>query len=115
MTHFIYKYKPINKYSLEILINRELYFPKTNEFNDPFDGRLLPSDFINELKELGYAGGEEEIARHDDFVKDRINSFGVLSLSRVCNDALMWSHYADAHKGFCLVNNEGSRLELSVK
>lgn len=102
MNNFLYKYKAIDKYSLEILINRELYFPTTNQFNDPFDGQLLPSDFISELKELGYAGPVEEISRHDNFVKDRINGYGVLSLSRVCNDILMWSHYANAHKGMCL-------------
>ena len=88
--------------SLEILINGELYLANTRQFNDPFDGKLLPSDFVSELKELGYSGNEKELLNHDSFVKDRINGFGVLSLSRVCDDILMWSHYANAHKGICL-------------
>ncbi|MEJ2046197.1 MAG: DUF2971 domain-containing protein [Reinekea sp.] len=101
MNNFLYKYKGLDKHALEVLINRELYFPTTNQFNDPFDGQLLPSDFIIELNELGYAGHEEEISRHDDFIKNRINEYGVLSLSRVWDDILMWSHYANAHKGIC--------------
>ena len=32
--------------------------------------------------------------------------FGVLSLSGIWNSILMWSHYADYHKGFCVGFNE---------
>ena len=98
---FLYKYKPINIRTLEILINKELYFPITQQFNDPFDGQLEPSVFINELKELGFTGSEQKISMHDESITARIKGYGVLSLSRVCDDILMWSHYADSHKGCC--------------
>lgn len=31
-----------------------------------------------------------------------VNSAGVLSLSECCDHPLIWSHYADAHRGVCL-------------
>lgn len=102
MTSFLYKYRAVNKNSLEILINRKLYLATTSQFNDPFDGQLMPRDFMSELRELGYKGDDTEISRHEQFVGDRLNGYGVLSLSKKCNDILMWSHYADSHKGFCL-------------
>lgn len=38
-----------------------------------------------------------------------IHSFGILSLSEKGNEILMWSHYADDHKGFCIeFEREGS-------
>lgn len=103
MNNYLYKYKPINKNSLEIIINKELYFPKSVQFNDPFDGQLLPSNFINEVKELEYIGVDvdNEITKHESFIKDRINGYGILSLSNTCRDILMWSHYSDSHKGIC--------------
>ncbi|CAH7078332.1 conserved hypothetical protein [Vibrio chagasii] len=33
---------------------------------------------------------------------DLIQDIGVISLSEVDNHILMWSHYADQHKGFCI-------------
>ena len=99
---YLYKYRPVNKKSIEILIKQKLFFAKTIKFNDPFDGRLLPRNFMSELKELGYSVNEDDISKHESFVSDRLNGYGVLSLSRSCKDILMWSHYADSHKGFCL-------------
>ena len=52
---YLYKYRPVNKKSIEILIKQKLFFAKTIKFNDPFDGRLLPRNFMSELKELGYS------------------------------------------------------------
>ncbi len=101
LTSNLYKYQTINKNSLENLINKKLYFANTSQFNDPFDGQLLPSDFVREIKDLGYNVSDSEISKHDQFVADRLNGYGVLSLSKKRDDILMWSHYADSHKGFC--------------
>ena len=35
-------------------------------------------------------------------LQDRVDSSGVLSLSEVGDDILMWSHYANGHRGICL-------------
>lgn len=38
----------------------------------------------------------------DGFRRDIFSSFGVFSLSKNCDDILLWSHYADGHKGYCV-------------
>ena len=35
-------------------------------------------------------------------LQERIDNSGVLSFSELGNDILMWSHYADGHRGICL-------------
>jgi hypothetical protein len=33
---------------------------------------------------------------------ERVSTAGVLSLSEINDDPLMWAHYADAHRGICI-------------
>jgi hypothetical protein len=37
-----------------------------------------------------------------DRIQEKVNETGVLSFSAVCDSTLMWSHYADNHRGLCL-------------
>lgn len=37
-----------------------------------------------------------------DELKDEFSQYGVLSLSATWSSALMWSHYADEHRGICI-------------
>lgn len=39
---------------------------------------------------------------HPYFIQKFRETFGVLSLASMCNNILMWSHYADSHKGYCI-------------
>ncbi|MDO8342285.1 MAG: DUF2971 domain-containing protein [Cellvibrio sp.] len=119
MDNLLYKYRSVDKNGLDILINSALYFPTTSTFNDPFDGQLLPTDFENELKELGLYQSELELSYNDDIIKDVIDRVGVLCLCKVYNDILMWSHYADSHRGFCLgfkadIHNYITTDEISI-
>jgi hypothetical protein len=98
----LYKYRRIDRYGLDILINSALFFPKPITFNDPFDGQLLPENFKSELKELGLDNGEHHIDSYNAAIKEYLNRVGVLSLCKKEDNILMWSHYADSHQGFCL-------------
>lgn len=84
----LYKYRSLSgdsfKFTQSILMNNRIYFPTQIELNDSFEGLfrieipgLLPSAIIP--------------------VKT-----GILSLTSKRDDILMWSHYADSHKGICL-------------
>ena len=49
----------------------------------------------------------------DDIIKEASNhakNIGVLSLSRTKRNILMWSHYANEHKGFCIGFKESNLL-----
>ena len=104
----LYKFRPINKYLIESLVTRSLYFPKPDELNDPFDCRV---DLKRVLKraELSAIGARKNflisVLCNPQFFENWESIFhniGVCSFSRVNAHTLLWSHYADAHKGVCL-------------
>lgn len=39
---------------------------------------------------------------HNNYVEDINNEIGILSLSEIWNNTLMWSHYTEYHKGICV-------------
>ena len=121
---FIFKYMPINIFTLKALINNELFFGIPNNFNDPLDCKFslslypLPSfqqaeRFYlslklsdNELKAklLSYKENPK-IIRKDieaDYTLKLRKSFCITCFSERADSILMWSHYADKHKGICL-------------
>ncbi|WP_240496033.1 DUF2971 domain-containing protein [Vibrio parahaemolyticus] len=102
MENLLYKYRDVSKFTLEIFLNKQLYFPISRQFNDPFDAQLLPTNFIQELRLLGYQVSGDEFEMHESFVKDRLYNYGIYSLSRKADDILMWSHYAQSHTGICI-------------
>lgn len=59
----------------------------------------------------------EDYMYHDilESIKIHFSTYGVLSLTKKFNSPLMWSHYADQHRGVCikymLVDNNGVRPE----
>jgi hypothetical protein len=103
----IYKYLSFNENSLAIFINCELFFAKAESFNDPFDTQLNLYEALKAfIQEYEYALPEpdEESAIREicSNAAAELNRTGILSLSKIDTEILMWSHYADHHKGFCL-------------
>lgn len=117
-----YKYLPFNEGSLKVITEGTVKFTCPLEFNDPFD--CQPIYYIDkEVYEKNYFKLAEKLIMHlppakrlqeknrkyevlkrivktGEFHTELLKTVGVLSLSRTCNDILMWSHYADNHKGF---------------
>ena len=89
---YFYKYKSIKAnldHSRRIFTHNELYFSTVSEFNDPFDCsyRLV----IN--------GSEAD----PEYEQMKVGpEWGIYCLSAVPDHILMWAHYADGHRGFCL-------------
>lgn len=46
-------------------------------------------------------------------IENRIENFGVQCFSELFDSPLMWSHYADAYKGFC-IEYEHTPMELAI-
>lgn len=82
----VHKFKTFNNNCLDSIVNDYFYFSDITQLNDPLD-ILLPSII-----------GEKEYKYWDISKKD----IKILSLSEVDNHTLMWSHYADDHKGLCI-------------
>jgi len=117
--------------SLRLISHSELWFASPRTFNDPFDasttynfddptGALVDRWSIEAIDRMYPASSPIERAvfrqsrlplfRDRDylektrrkFVEQDYNDFGICSLAGSCDNSLMWSHYADSHKGFCV-------------
>ena len=72
---------------LDILLNKRLYMPTYKQMNDPMEG-------------IYATWGMEGSSIHE--INSRRLNLRMCCLSKSPNDVLMWSHYANAHKGCCL-------------
>lgn len=117
-----YKYLPFNEGSLKMLTEGTMKFTCPLDFNDPFD--CMPAYDLNtidslpatrpdliqlaaafngvsfaEAQQVGVASARKAV-ESGDFSRGIISTLGVSCLSRNPASILMWSHYADHHKGF---------------
>ena len=124
---FIYRYKylPFNENSLKILTEGTIKFTNPETFNDPFDSRPpYVANFEDIAKtrfkairkyakeELGLTAAETirysrkfaaqmKMNAENGVIKNNVASrFGMVCLTSTPDNLLMWSHYADSHKGF---------------
>jgi hypothetical protein len=92
-------------------VNSELYFAHPDRLNDPFDCRvdILASLDNTILRATGASC--DKLKRLREFMNDSVNinkirtfaeNIGVCSFSLEFENTLMWSHYADNHRGVCL-------------
>lgn len=116
----LFKFRTINR-GKQILQDCTFRFSSPTAFNDPFDCSLdeVTTYRMSEIKKFfdGY-GGYSRIPRKrrdliqqdksivSEWVKDAkdkaVNSRGVLALSGTVEEILLWSHYADDHKGLAI-------------
>lgn len=129
---YLYKYRNFNDLALKMLNNNKYYFASPRDFNDPLDCSIEPIYDIPPIEKVieyqayvlkdtyGYSYEEalklsqllkhlsqSELKKFFKRIRDSIknileNEYGILSLSEKNDHILMWSHYADYHKGFCI-------------
>jgi len=95
----LYKYLPPER--VDVIESCRVRFTQLLSLNDPFEHCLL-------IGKHEYALSEKESSDVTKFV----------SLSRNNSNLLMWSHYADSHKGFCIgftKNDNYFKHALSVR
>ena len=127
--HVIYRYKylPFSPGALATLVSGTMKFSCGLEFNDPIDCNphfdLSHIDQIHKFRpDLYRAAGDrrglspaKRVAQRPQFIarlrnsvldgtfrRQQLERIGLVSLSREATNVLMWSHYADNHKGFVL-------------
>ncbi len=124
----LFKFYSINKNSLDCLVQEYVWLGDPSTFNDPFDNivsfnKIMKAESCFELSfdlnraielmkssalHLKYFKNFEN--REDPELRDRIIRFhenlisqlGFACFSSSPYSTLMWSHYADSHKGLCL-------------
>lgn len=127
----LYKYESFSTQSLSNLKSQTLYFGSPANFNDPFDckitarvekpteaeselfrkrystipdlpdetKRALDSATAKEVSDWLHGVGSKNIS---NIIQNGIVGKGVSCFSENYNDLLMWSHYGDKNRGFCL-------------
>ncbi len=119
----LYKYVTVHR-AKQIIADNKLWFSTAADFNDPFelstdnfDLELRPyqlkklltktNPYLSRQKRKEYLQNLSEqstdIAKtFREHIEKLRNSFGICCFSKRYDSTLMWSHYADSHKGICL-------------
>ena len=104
-----FKFRAVNKFLIDAIVNGTLYFAKPSRLNDPFDCQ------VDIRKSAKYAmpkvsGAKREILEriadvegYLDVIQLRMTKIGVCSFSLTLEEPLLWSHYADEHRGISLM------------
>lgn len=120
----LYKYRPINKFTLDTLVSNQIYFPTPAKFNDPFDTKCSFSKsiekasydeakrvFESDAEDMHVFKAESSINATTEEFTQELSQKGILSLCETKNNQLLWAHYAADHTGICIgfeVSNENS-------
>lgn len=139
----LFRYRPINNYTLDELNKKYLWFSNPNDFNDPFDGVTFfdgkfSDSFVKNIFKAAVKGDSKALACIDENfynytmepeLRNVLNSrvqatvshefskfMKLCCFSKVKNEILMWSHYADNHRGICLeYDSKLIRLDRETK
>lgn len=124
---WLFKYMPFNLHTIKVIVNNQLWFGKPALHNDPnelefivkYDGviktaityKFKMNDALIEVIKNTNSGkkldrGYDKLIFEDCLKSNIKNHVGICSFSTKRDDILMWSHYADANKGICLVFNK---------
>jgi len=147
-----YKYRPFNEHTNDIIITSSMRYSNPSSFNDPFDvspsymkkkyTKKERDTFIEMSAKLGKSFNHSDEIREDFIQKykkecnsnskfisfgkkinrEQFERMGVMCLSKVKDSILMWSHYAENHKGLvfefdysCLQKIQANEWPLEIK
>lgn len=109
----LFKYRPINEYTLDFLRTGSVFFSSPADFNDPYDTRFVDRDLLAQKQRLELerrAQGTDAallgVAMMNVFEREHCTSEVkklVYCVSEIVDSILMWSHYGDSHRGICIV------------
>lgn len=118
--NMLYKYTGNSNQAISNIRKHGLWFNTVNSFNDPFDiypvykmdeeERQQAMDLFQKTKDIDIQLAEtftaEELSvlerMQDRFMPVENSKSGVTCFSEERDNIIMWSHYANSHKGICL-------------
>lgn len=105
----LFKFKPISDHLIDALAQSSIWCPKPSGLNDPFDCQIdLKGAWA---RAVAKASGEHKewlsrVHSTPDFFEQweqQFSEVGVCSFTNEMRNALMWAHYANEHRGVCLL------------
>lgn len=109
----IYKYYKINNHLLDALRGDYLWFSAPCTFNDPFDCNANLLSFYPGVWSRDYHYQQNVLSKIEEspkgfevymqtVVDQLFENYGICCFSKKNDDVLLWSHYAEMHRGVCL-------------
>ena len=105
----VYKYRGGSfTRDLNSLKNDTFWASNTSQLNDPCEGLISIDDYqeqIENLKKIFYQHSDNLALIEQSFqniINMKDTKLGIFSLSKRYDDELLWAHYANSHKGFCI-------------
>ncbi|MCD8356105.1 MAG: DUF2971 domain-containing protein [Clostridia bacterium] len=105
----LYRYRSFNENNLKAIENEKMWMSYPKDFNDPFEFSFkLKSNIVDSaVKIVNIPGFADEIAeicnrKNENFRQQTLQRFTLCCFMEDNKSKLMWSHYADGHKGFCI-------------
>lgn len=100
----LYRYRNLSEYSINTLLKNHIALSSHLFFNDIFDSR------IHNVKSSSYDFFDEHRKKLERLVvrykcDNLANFLRIGNFCEVNNSTLMWSHYTNSHRGFCLQYN----------
>lgn len=94
---------------LDALVKSIVFCALPSKLNDPFDCQIdIRKSALHAAKKL--TGFQREVLEttsrtpaYFDEIQERMKKVGVCSFSLTLNEPVLWSHYADEHRGVCLL------------
>ena len=132
MTRKLYKFSGPNEYAIQNLENGVIYCQHYSAYNDPFefwarihDGLPDPNKEPDRFMAAKKAWGAQWMGDGDEYLTDYfasciedqppfrswINNTRIACFGTEPDDLLMWSHYGDGLRGFCIVFDESMLLK----
>ena len=136
--HHLYKYKPCNIQHLRsFVVDSLLYLSARSELNDPFDVKSVlhftkeaihPPNYYKQLfKDQDLTHTERKEIKNRLYSPEKIKNAiqthlyeaiectGFHSFTTKHRDLLMWSHYADGHRGVCLIFSTAHDVDIFIR
>tara|TARA_R110000765_G_scaffold18506_1_gene49421 strand:+ start:18970 stop:20175 length:1206 start_codon:yes stop_codon:yes gene_type:complete len=104
----VFKYRSGTENDLKALENNQYWSSSIEQLNDPCEAitdAKRVKRFLNYIGQKVAAKTREGVKLINDNTDDVLsmdNKMGIYSLSKTPLDELLWAHYANSHKGFCI-------------
>ena len=96
LPEYVYRYASVTPYLLESLRLSSFWYSHYEKLNDPFDGQIQIADRL--LTNDGYPSEHHGLLRE---LAAKGFIWGVCCFTTDPFNQLMWSHYANGHRGVC--------------
>ncbi len=117
----LWKFRSFDTNLLSVLLNKEVWFAKPHTFNDPFDCKTNLATLMQRYEPFVPGSIKDGLSEVQTELEDYFesNPCAYFCLCPVYDQTLMWSHYANNHKGLSLGFSDNENTfdndEISVR